>query len=88
MAISENSIIVLEYMKDHDGEDILSSEIAEELSLPPKTVTGVINAYVRKKMMFREEHEVEENGKTKVIKFIRLTDLGRDFDPTVPPTED
>ena len=88
MAIGENSRLVFDYVKAHDGEDFTATEMATALNLGVKTVNGCVTAFQKKKMMYREEIEVElEGGKPGTIKFIRLTDLGRDFDPDAPVEE-
>jgi hypothetical protein len=48
-----------------------------------KSVNGIVtSAFQKKGLMTREEAEVElADGSHKKVKFIRLTDAGRDFDP-------
>lgn len=81
MALKENSLVIFNYVREHDGEDITAKDITEATGIAPKSVTGCINAMVRyQKILVREEVEVL-GGKEK---FIRLTDAGREFDPEAP----
>lgn len=80
MALKDNSLVIFNWIVEHDGEDFTSNDISEALGIPPKSVTGSINAMIRYyHILEREETEVL-GGK---VKFIRLTDAGRAFDPTV-----
>jgi DNA-binding MarR family transcriptional regulator len=82
-ALKENSRLVLDYVKAHDGENFTAIDIAEALGLTAKQVNGIVtSAFQRKGLMQRVEAEVEvEDGKHKTVKFIQLTDDGRAFDP-------
>ena len=81
MALKPNSLMVLNYVKEHDGEDFTAAEIAEALGLEVKQVNGIItSAFQKKGLMLREEVAVT-GGK---VKYIRLTDEGREFDPEAP----
>jgi hypothetical protein len=54
-----------------------------------KSVNGIVtSAFQKKGFMTREEAEVELADNThKKVKFIRLTDAGRDFDPEAPESK-
>jgi DNA-binding MarR family transcriptional regulator len=81
MALKPNSLMVFNYVKEHDGEDFTAAEIAEALGLEVKQVNGIItSAFQKKGLMLREEVAVT-GGK---VKYIRLTDEGREFDPEAP----
>lgn len=86
--MKENSIKVFNYLKEHDGEDFTLADIAEELGLGVRSVNGSVVAFQRhvdenkdpQPLAYREEVEIEtEDGSTDKVKFIRLTDAGRDF---------
>ena len=47
MALKENSLIIFNYVKDHDGEDFTAADIAEATGLGVKTVNGCITAMAR-----------------------------------------
>ena len=81
MALKPNSLMVFNYVREHDGEDFTAAEIAEALGLEVKQVNGIItSAFQKKGLMLREEVAVT-GGK---VKYIRLTDEGREFDPEAP----
>ena len=85
-----NTKVVLDYVVEHDGEDFTAKDIAAALSFTPRQVNGIITAaFCRYKdadkniipLMEREEKEVQlADGTHEKVKFIRLTDAGRNFD--------
>lgn len=78
MALKENSRKVYDYVVANDGKDFTAKDIAEALDLDVKQVNGIVTAaFQRKGLMAREE--VAITGGT--VKYIRLTDEGRAFDP-------
>lgn len=89
MALKPNSIAVFNYVKENDGADFTAQDIAEALNLEVKSVNGIVtSAFQKKGLMVREEAEVELADNThKKVKFIRLTDAGRDFDPEAPESK-
>jgi ABC-type transport system substrate-binding protein len=83
----ENAVNIYNYLKEHDGENFTAADIAEALNINVKSVNGTLNfTFMNNKdenkvvvpMIERVENTVElEDGKTKVIKFVRLTEAGR-----------
>jgi hypothetical protein len=83
----ENAVNIYNYMKEHDGENFTAADIAEALGLNVRSVNGTLNfTFMNNKdenkvvvpLIQRVEQTVElEDGKTKVIKFVQLTDEGR-----------
>lgn len=86
--LKPNSKIVFEYVKENEANGITAAMIAEATGLPVRSVNGIVtSAFQRKGLMIREEHEIElEDGSHDKVKFIKLTDEGRAFDPEA--TED
>lgn len=86
MALKENSLKVLNYVKAHNGENMTAADIAEGTGLEVRSVNGIVtSAFQKKGLMVRTpaEIEVEEDGKVthKQVKFISLTEEGLAFDP-------
>lgn len=83
MALKPNALAVFEYVKENDGADFVAQDIAEALGLEVKSINGIItSAFQKKGLMIREEAEIKlADGTHKKVKFIRLTDAGREFDP-------
>lgn len=92
MALKENSRIVFDFVKAHDGEDFTAQDIADATGLSVRAVNGIVtSAFQRHKdkeknevpLMVRIPAEIEDptTGLHKAIKFIQLTDAGREFDP-------
>lgn len=71
--LSDNAKAVLTYLKDHDGEDFTYKDIAEDLVMNPRSVTGTITGLVKRGFAQREETDDPK------VKFIRATDEGLAF---------
>lgn len=84
-ALKENSRKVFDYVKSVDGQNVTAADIAEATGLEVRSVNGIVtSAFQRKGLMERVPSEIElEDGTHKAVKFIRLTDEGRAFDPDV-----
>lgn len=85
-AISEKSMVVFNYIKEHDGENITAADIADALDMATKSVDGTITAGLQRKGYTERVQAVieteDENGNTiaKPVKFIKLTADGRAYD--------
>lgn len=90
--LKENSRIVYDFVKNHDGEDFTAQDIANATGLSVRSVNGIVTAaFQRHKdkdknevpLMVRVQAEMvdPETGLHKPIKFIKLTEEGRNFDP-------
>ena len=88
MKLKENSLIVYNYVKDHQAENITSAMIAEATGLTQRQVDGIVTmAFCRHKNEDKEPEPLMERipgdvivdaaGKPKMPKFIKLTDAGR-----------
>lgn len=82
-AMKPNTLAVFNFVRDNDGADITAADIAEALNLEVKSVNGSLTSFQKKELIVREEGEIElADNKHKQVKFIRLTDKGREYDPT------
>ncbi len=92
--LKENSRKVYDYVKAHDGEDMTAADIAAGTGLEVKSVNGIVtSAFQRHTVLVGEEKVAQplmervpaeiqlEDGTHKAVKFIRLTDAGREFNP-------
>lgn len=86
--MSENSKIVFNYLKEHDGENFTAPDIAEATGLNIKSVNGILTmTFQRHKengeivpLIERVPAEIElADGTHKTVKLITLTDEGRNF---------
>jgi len=83
MAMKENSVKVLNYLKEVAGQNVTSNDVAAALELDRRTVDGCFTAMQKKGLGIRTEAEIElEDGKHKTVKFLSLTEDGMSFDPT------
>ena len=83
MAMKENSKKVLNYLKEHDGEDLTAANVSAALGLEKRSVDGIFTSAIQKKGLgVRVPSEVElEDGTHKSVKYLKLTDEGFAFDP-------
>ena len=81
--LKENSKIVFNYVKENGDSNITAADIAEATGLEVRSVNGsVTSAFQRKGLMERVPAEIElEDGSHKAVKFIKLTEEGKVFDP-------
>lgn len=87
--LKENSKLVFNYVKSHEGEKMTAADIAEGTGLEVRSVNGIVtSAFQRKGLMERIPAEIElEDGSHKSVKFIRLTDEGKAFNPDAEETK-
>lgn len=88
MAISANSIKIIEYLKTVHGTNVTSADVAEALGMEKRTVDGAFTSAVQRKGLgCRVNGEVQlEDGSHKQVKYLVLNDAGLAFDPEA--TED
>ena len=89
MVLKENSRKVLDYVKANDGTNMTAADIAAGTGLEVKQVNGIVtSAFQKKGLMQRTPAEIQlEDGTHKAVKFISLTDEGRNFDPDAEETK-
>ena len=80
--VSENSKIVLDYLKENVGENMTAEDIGKALGLETKSVNGIVTSGLQRKgYAERIPANVElEDGTLKTIKFIRATEAGLAYD--------
>lgn len=83
MAMSSNSIKVLEYLKQVNGQQKTAADVAEALGLEVKSVNGIFTSAIQRKGLgVRTPAEIElEDGTHKAIKLLSLTAEGLAFNP-------
>lgn len=83
MAMKENSKMVLNYLKEVNGQQVTAADVAEALGLEKRQVDGIFTSAIqRKDLGVRTPAEVEmEDGSHKAVKFLSLTAKGMSFDP-------
>ena len=89
MALKENSRKVLDYVKANDGTNMTAAHIAAGTGLEVKQVNGIVtSAFQKKGLMQRTPAEIQlEDGTHKAVKFISLTEEGKNFDPDAEETK-
>lgn len=83
MAMKANSKAVLNYLKEINGQNVTSGDVAEALGLEKRQVDGIFTSAIQRKGLgIRVPAEIElEDGTHKSVKFLQLTDAGMNFDP-------
>lgn len=84
MAMKEGTRAIWDYIVAHDGEDFTAQNIADALGVGVKSVNGSVTSFQKKGYTIREV--VAVTGGT--VKYIRLTDEGKAFDPDAEPVKD
>ena len=89
MAMKENSKKVLNYLKEINGENVTAADVATALGLEKRQVDGIFpSAIQRKGLGVRTPAEVElDDGTHKAVKFLKLTDAGRELDVNAEDAE-
>ena len=84
MAMKENSVKVLNYLKEINGENVTAADVAAALGLEKRSVDGIFTSAIQRKGLgVRTPAEIElEDGTHKTVKFLSLTPAGMAFDPT------
>lgn len=82
--MKENSIKVLNYLKQINGQNVTAADVADALGLEKRSVDGIFTSAIQRKGLgIRTPAEVElADGTHKQVKFLSLTDAGMAFDPT------
>ena len=88
MAMKENSKKVLNYLKEVQGENVTSADVAAALDMEKRSVDGIFTSAIQRKGLgVRTPAEIElDDGTHKAVKFLSLTPAGMEFDPDA--TED
>ena len=83
MAMKPNSKLVLNYLKDVNGQKVTAADVAEALGLEKRQVDGIFTSAIQRKQLgVRTPAEIElEDGSHKQVKFLSLTPAGMEFDP-------
>lgn len=85
-ALTENSLKVLNFLKDNQGKNMTAQDIAEALGTTPASVNGTVTLSLSKRgFAKRTDAAIEvtdENGNTipKPVKFISITEAGLGYD--------
>ena len=83
LAVSEKSKVVLDYLKSINGQNQTAEDIANALGMEKKSVDGIVTAGLIRNKGYAERIPAEielEDGTHKVVKFIRATQAGLDYD--------
>lgn len=90
-----NSEKVLNYMKEHYGEELTKKQISEALNINIPAVTGSINGLIKKSYATTVREEVVEDepatetrkAKTHKVLYHTLTEAGLAYDPVAEEAE-
>ena len=90
VSVSENSLTVLNYLKENNGAKMTAQDIADALGMEVKSVNGIVTSGLQRKgYAERIPAEIElEDGSHKPVKFIRATEEGLAYDDDAAKAED
>ena len=77
MAMSENSIKVLNFLKENHGKNMTSEDVAKALNLSKPTINGVFTGLQKKELGARVEAEIPGTAE---VSFLSITEEGRACD--------
>ncbi len=89
--MKDTSKNMLNYLKEHKGEDLTASDIATALGYEDKTVNGAVTSLAHRHFEGEGDDKVlvplveriatgEKNDKGREIKFVKITEAGMEFD--------
>lgn len=89
-AVSEKSLVVLNYLKENVNNQMTAADIAEALGMEKKSVDGIVTSGLQRKgLAERIPAEIElEDGSHKAIKLIQATPAGLAYDHAAAQAED
>lgn len=90
VAVSEKSLVVLNYLKENQGTKMTAADIAEALGLEKKSVDGIVTSGLQRKgYAERIPAEIElKDGTHKPVKFIQATAAGIAYDHAAAQAQD
>ena len=82
--LKPNTVSVINYLKEVNGQNVTAADVAEALGLEKRTVDGIFTSAIQRKGLgIRTPAEVElEDGTHKAVKFLSLTEEGMNLDVT------
>ena len=90
VAVSEKSLVVLNYLKENQGVQMTAADIADALGMEKKSVDGIVTSGLQRKgYAERIPAEIElEDGTHKAVKFIQATAAGVAYDHAAAQAQD
>ena len=76
---SDNAQVILNFLQDNPNVNMTANDLAESISLSPRTVNGCVTGLARRKPALAYREEVEVDGKK--VKYVHLTEEGFAADP-------
>ena len=73
MAMKENNVKVLEYLKSVNGKNVTSADVAAALGMEKKSVDGIFTSFQRKELGIRVDGTTKG---AKEVSFLSITDAG------------
>jgi len=87
--LTEKQALIHKFLKDTDGEKFTAYQIADATEIERKSINVLVNGMVTKGYCVREEGTtVDEEGKETAVKFVVLTDEGRNYDEAAAVAHD
>lgn len=91
VAVSEKSLVVLDYLKSIGDQNVTAADIATALNMEKKSVDGIVTSGLIRNKGLAERIPAEiqlEDGTHKAVKFIRATEAGMAYDHAAAQAQD
>lgn len=89
LVLTEKQAIIHNFLKDSDGEKFTAYQIADATGIDRKAINVLVNGLASKGYCVREEGTtVDGEGKETAVKFVVLTDEGRNYDEAAAAAHD
>lgn len=84
MAVKPNTIKVINYLKEINGNNVTAADVAAAVGLEKRQVDGIFTSAIQRKGLgIRTPAEIElDDGTHQAVKFLSLTPAGLAYDPT------
>ena len=81
LTLTEKQAIIRNFLMETDGEKFTAYQIADATGIEKKSINVLVNGLAAKGYCVREEASItDEDGKPATVKFVVLTDAGRNYD--------
>ena len=82
--LKPNTVSVINYLKEVNGQNVTAADVAEALGLEKRTVDGIFTSAIQRKGLgVRTPSDLElDDGTHKAVKFLSLTEEGMNLDVT------
>ena len=87
--LTEKQALIHKFLMETDGENFTAYQVADATGIERKSINVLVNGLVSKGYCVREEAVVtDDEGKPSTVKYVVLTDEGRNYDEAAATEHD